>query len=186
MVILEEYHLLSADSARVDIGKPTLCTQMATAGKRNIRFVFSNQLLSPLPEEVLGNVSCRIVMRMTNPKCLWIAQRSMGLTPEQAAGIPELGLREAVVQYGDYPAPFKVRVDELSFPPPPDNSELELVAQAFLDQTTWTRAGAGTGHYRRCPEGLPPVGRASDRTYTPALRCPRHGPCPRSQGTQNP
>ena len=142
MVILEEYHLLSADSARVDIGKPTLCTQMATAGKRNIRFVFSNQLLSPLPEEVLGNVSCRIVMRMTNPKCLWIAQRSMGLTPEQAAGIPELGLREAVVQYGDYPAPFKVRVDELSFPPPPDNSELELVAQAFLDQTTWTEDGA--------------------------------------------
>jgi len=141
LVIQEEHHLFSADPARTDIGRPTLCTQVATAGKRNIRFVFSNQLLN-FPEEILGNLGCRIVMRLTNPKCLWVAQRSMGLTPEQAVHVPELGFREAIVQYGDYPAPFKVRVDELSFPPPPEDSVLEVLAQAFLDQTTWTESEA--------------------------------------------
>jgi len=141
MVFLEEYHLLSADPARADIGKPTLCTQVATAGKRNIRFVFSNQLLS-FPDEILGNLGCRIVMRLLNPRCLWVAQRSMGLTPEQAVHIPELGFREAIVQYGDYPAPFKVRVDELSFPPPPEEAALEAAAQAFLAETAWTEEKA--------------------------------------------
>ena len=141
MVVLEEYHLFSADPARVDIGKPTLCTQVATAGKRNIRFVFSNQLLN-FPEEILGNLGCRIVMRLSNPKCLWVAQRSMGLTPDQAAKFPELGFREAVVQYGDYPAPFKVRVDELSFPPPPNGAELELLAQDFLAGVRWAEEAA--------------------------------------------
>jgi len=141
LVIFEEYHLFSADTARADIGKPTLCTQVATAGKRNIRFVFSNQLLN-FPEEILGNVGCKIVMRLSNPKCLWVAQHWMGLTKEQAANVPELGVREAIVQYGDYASPFKVRVDELSFPPPPDPAELEVMAQVFLDGTAWTEDGA--------------------------------------------
>ncbi|MGB2754289.1 MAG: hypothetical protein WBD75_08070 [Phycisphaerae bacterium] len=136
MVFLEEYHLLSADPARADIGKPTLCTQVATAGKRNIRFVFSNQLFN-FPDEILGNLGCRIVMRLLNPRCLWVAQRSMGLTAEHAVHLPELGFREAVVQYGDYPAPFKVRVDELSFPPPPDDAALEESAQNFLASVRW-------------------------------------------------
>jgi len=61
----------------------------------------------------------------------------MGLTPEQAANMPELGFREAIVQYGDHPAPFKVRVDELSFPKPPDGAELELQAQDFLAGVRW-------------------------------------------------
>jgi hypothetical protein len=141
MVVLEEYHLFSADPARVDIGKPTLCTQVATAGKRNIRFVLSNQLLN-FPEEILGNMGCKIVMRLSNPRCLWIAQRSMGLTPDQAAKFPELGFREAIVQYGDYPTPFKVRVDELSFPPPPNGAELELLAQDFLAGVRWAEEAA--------------------------------------------
>jgi len=141
MVFLEEYHLLSADPARADIGKPTLCTQVATAGKRNIRFVFSNQLFN-FPDEILGNLGCRIVMRLLNPRCLWVAQRSMGLTAEHAVHLPELGFREAIVQYGDYPAPFKVRVDELSFPPPPEEAALEAAAQAFLAETTWTEEKA--------------------------------------------
>jgi len=141
MVVLDEYHLFSADPSRVDIGKPALCTQVATAGKRNIRFVLSNQLLN-FPEEILGNMGCKIVMRLSNPRCLWTAQKSMGLKQEQAAKIPELGFREAIVQYGDHPAPFKVRVDELSFPKPPDGAELELLAQDFLAGVRWAEEAA--------------------------------------------
>lgn len=138
MIVLEEFHLMTADPARADIGRPTLCTQVATAGKRGIRFVFSNQLLSTFPDDILGNLACRVVMRLSNPKCLWVAQRSLGLTPEQATKIPELAFREAIVQYGDYPAPFKIRVDELSFPPPPDEAALEEAAREFLAQVAWT------------------------------------------------
>lgn len=155
LIILEEYHLFSADAARTDIGRPTLCTQVATAGKRGLRFIFSNQLLN-FPEEILGNLGCRIVMRLSNPKCLWVAQRSMGLTPEQAARLPELGFREALVQYGDHPTPFKVRVDELSFPPPPAEATLEEAAQAFLASVRWAEEAA----VHEPPEDLPITGDA--------------------------
>jgi len=138
LVALDELHMFCSDAARVDIGKPTLSTLVATGGKRNLRFLVASQLLSGFPEEILGNVACRIIMRLSNPKCIWLAQRSMGLLLEQAAKIPELKPREAMAQYNSYPAAFKVRVDELSFPPPPEPAALEAMAQAFLAQSTWT------------------------------------------------
>jgi hypothetical protein len=138
LIVIEEPHLLTADEHRLDIGKSVLPTLAATGGKRNIQLVLCNQLMSNLPPEILGNLGCRIVTRLANPRCIWMAQQSLGLTPEQAAQIQELEKREVIVQYADYPAAFKVRVDELSFPPPPDEAALESAAESFLAQVTWS------------------------------------------------
>jgi DNA-binding PadR family transcriptional regulator len=61
----------------------------------------------------------------------------MGLYPEQAKSIPQLEKREVIVSFTGYPKPFKVRVDEFSFPPKLDEMTMEASAQHFLGQVTW-------------------------------------------------
>ena len=39
--------------------------------------------------------------------------------------------------YADHPTAFMVRVNELSFPPEPDEMAIEASAQRFLEQVTW-------------------------------------------------
>ena len=138
MLILEELHLLVADPARMDIGGPILSTLFATGAKRNIVLVLSNNLMGNLPPAILGNLSCRIITRLTDPKCIWAAQHSTGLKPEQAAKLSELPERTVLVQYAGHPSPFLVRVDELSFPPRPDEAALDQAAQTFLSQAKWS------------------------------------------------
>ena len=137
MFVIDEAHLLAARADRIDIGASTVQSVFATGGKRNIRLVWSNQLMSNTGDQILANLGCRIVTRLTNPKCIWTAQRSMGLTPEQAQRIPELNKREVIVQYGDCPRPFLVRVDDLRFLPRPDEAEIDATAEAFLARVTW-------------------------------------------------
>lgn len=139
-VFLDELHLLLADDSRTDIGSPMLSAIFAIGAKRNIGLVVSNQLVHTLPEQILGNISCRIVMGLTHPKCLFAAQRSLGLSAGQAAKLAELGPREVMVHYGGHPTPFLCRIDELSFAEPPSGSELDKAAQDFLDTVTWTEA----------------------------------------------
>jgi len=141
LCVIEEVHLLLADERRIDIGSSTLSTLAATGAKRGIQLGLSNQLMSILPPAVLGNLGSRIVTRLTNPQCLWTAQRSMGMAPEQAARISELELREVIVQYGGHPSPLRVRVDELSFPPRPSDAEIQADVEAFLSEVNWTEDG---------------------------------------------
>jgi len=141
LCVIEEVHLLLADERRIDIGSSTLSTLAATGAKRGIQLGLSNQLMSILPPAVLGNLGSRIVTRLTNPQCIWTAQRSMGMAPEQAARISELELREVIVQYGGHPSPLRVRVDELSFPPRPSDDEIQADVEAFLSEVNWREDG---------------------------------------------
>jgi hypothetical protein len=100
--------------------------------------VLSNQLISKLDEEIFGNLGCRIITRLANPRDIWLIQQSMGLAPEQAKSITRLEKREVIVSYGGNPTPFKVRVDEFTFPPMPDEMAMEKNAQAFLDEVVWS------------------------------------------------
>lgn len=136
-LFLDEQHLFRADKSRIDIGSATLENLFATGAKRGLRTVLSNQLISKLDEQILGTLGCRIITRLTNPRCMLLIQQSMALSHAQAASITKLEKREVIVAYGDHPTPFKVRVDELSFPPKPDEMALEKIAQDFLDKVTW-------------------------------------------------
>ncbi len=134
---LDEHHLFSADKGRNDIGSSTLEGLFATGAKRGLRIVLSNQLISKLDEQIFGNIGCRIITRLANPRDIWLIQQSMGLSPEQAKSITRLEKREIIVSYGGSPTPFKVRVDELSFPPKLDEMTMENIAQDFLSQVNW-------------------------------------------------
>ena len=61
----------------------------------------------------------------------------MRLSTAQSAKIAQLNKREVIVMYADHPTPFMVRVNEISFPPTPDEMDLEKNAQDFLAQVTW-------------------------------------------------
>ena len=134
---LDEHHLFSADKGRNDIGSSTLEGLFATGAKRGIRIILSNQLISQLDEQIIGNIGCRIITRLANPRDIWFIQQSMGLSPGQAKSITRLEKREIIVSYGGSPTPFKVRVDELSFPPKLDETTMENIAQDFLKQVNW-------------------------------------------------
>jgi len=134
---LDEQHLFRADKGRNNIGSTTLEGLFATGAKRGLRIVLSNQLISSLDEQIFGNIGCRIITRLANPRDIWLIQQSMGLYPEQAKSITRLEKREIIVSYGGCPTPFKVRVDQFTFPPKPDEMALEKMAQDFLSQVNW-------------------------------------------------
>ena len=135
---IDEAQLLSSDESRNDIGTSSLVNLFSTGGKRGIRAIYGTQLLTGTDSGILGNMACRIITRLVNPKCIWLAQQSMRLSPAQAAKITQLKKREVIVVCADHPTPFMVRVNELSFPPEPDETVLEASAQRFLEQVTWT------------------------------------------------
>ena len=145
-LLLDEEHLFGSDEGRNDIGSAALATLSATGAKRGLRLALSNQYLSNLSEGILGNLGCRIITRLPNPKCIWFAQQSMGLSPPQARRIAQLEKREVIVATSDHPTPFMVRVNEFSFPEKPDDTYLEKIAQDFLSQqVTWTEDSCQAG-----------------------------------------
>jgi len=136
-LLVDEKHLFDSDKGRNDIGSAALATLSATGAKRGLRLALCNQHLSSLDEGILGNIGCRIITRLPNPKCIWFAQQSMGLYPPQARRITQLRKREVIVMSSDHPTPFAVRVNEFTFPEKPDDMYLEKMAQDFLSQITW-------------------------------------------------
>jgi hypothetical protein len=133
-VVVEEPHMLSSEKARQDIGENTLCRIFRTARKRNIGLGLCDQIPSALPEPVLGNLGCRIVMRLTNAKCIWSLQNSMGLNRKQAEAIAALEPRQAIVQCGFHPRPFMIEVPEITFPQKPSQEQLYQQAQVLLSK----------------------------------------------------
>jgi len=132
MLMIEELHYQAADPRRMDIGHSALVTAFATGGKRNIQLVLTNHLISNLPPEILGNLGCRMITRLSNPRCIAVAQHFMGLTFGQSEKPASLQERQIIVQYIDHATPFLVRVDEVILPPRPAEAELQRLAQAFL------------------------------------------------------
>jgi len=136
--IIDEAHRLESDKNRNDIGPSPFESIFETGAKRGIHLVLSDQIISRTAAGVLGNIGCRIVTQLPNPKCIWVAQQSMGLSRAQAKRITELKKREVIVKYSGHPTPFLVKVQELSFPPKPDEMCLEKIAQDFLSEVTWS------------------------------------------------
>ena len=138
LVIIEEAHMLASEKSRMDIGESVLCRMFRTARKRGIALVLCDQVPSELPPAILGNLACRIVMRLVNARCIWSLQSSMGLDKKQAEAITTLEQRQAVVQYTLHPTPFAIEVPQLNFPAKPQQSQLYQQAQELLSKTTWT------------------------------------------------
>lgn len=119
IIIIEEAHMLASEQSRQDIGENVLCRMFRTARKRGIALILCDQVPSQLPDAILGNLACRIVMRLTNARCIWSLQNSMGLDRQQAEAITALETRQAVLQYTLHPTPFAIEVPLLSFPAKP-------------------------------------------------------------------
>ncbi|MHC4534761.1 MAG: ATP-binding protein [Planctomycetota bacterium] len=135
-LFLNEQHLPRAEKGRNDIGGTILEELFATGLKQGLRIILSNQIVSHL-NHMLGNLECRIITRSKALKEIWHIQQSMGLSHAQTRSIPKLKKREAIVSYGGYPTPFKVRIDDFTFPPKQNEIVLERNAQAFLSQVYW-------------------------------------------------
>jgi len=151
---IDEHHLLRADRGRNDIGSDTLEGLFATGAKRGLRIVLSNQIISKLDEGIFGNLGCRVITRVANPRDILLIRQSMGMSLEQAKGITQLEKREVIVSYGGHPKPFKVKVDEFSFPPKPDDEILERNAQAFLEEVAWNEDSMLAGGPVESPEAI--------------------------------
>ncbi len=86
----------------------------------------------------MGNLACRIVMRLANAPCIWSLQNSMGLDREQAETIASLEQRRAVVHYTLHPTPFAIEIPLMDFPAKPQDSQLRQQAEGLLSQIKWT------------------------------------------------
>jgi len=140
-VAIDEEHRLHTDKSRDDMGFSPIVDLFATGAKRGIQLAISTQFLSGIHPAVLANLGCRIITFLSNPRCIWLAQQSLGLSPLQAKRITRLKEREVIVAYAGYPTPFLVRVNQFTFPAKPDELSLERNAQDFLAQVTWTEDG---------------------------------------------
>jgi hypothetical protein len=136
-LFMDEQHFLKEAKNRNDIGDTAVQAIASTGAKRGLRLVLANQLISELDSKILGNLACKIITRLTSPADIGIIQKSMGLSPDQALSITRLEKRQIIASYIDYQMPFKVRVDEFSFPPGLDEMAMEKISQDFLSQVTW-------------------------------------------------
>ncbi len=137
LVIIEEAHMLSSEKARQDIGENILCRMFRTARKRGIGLILCDQVPSELPPAILGNLACRIVMRLANARCIWSIQNSMGLDRKQAEAISTMEPRKAVVHYTLHPTPFAIEIPEINLPAKPQESELRRQAEEYLSKSQW-------------------------------------------------
>ena len=138
VVIIEEAHMLASEKTRQDIGESVLCRMFRTARKRGIALILCDQVPSELPPAILGNLACRIVMRLVNARCIWSVQSSMGLDRRQAEAIATMEQRRAVVQYTLHPHPFAIEVPKMSFPAKPEEPELRRQAEDLLSTIQWS------------------------------------------------
>jgi len=137
MVVIEEFHRLMTDPRRMDIGKALLPDLFRRARKRWLLFVLLDQVPGLLPPAVLANLGVSMALRLSDPRSLWAMGESMSLAPEQAAMLPELQKREAIVRYSAYPHPFLARIGDLTFGPKPPEAEIRRRAQEALAGVRW-------------------------------------------------
>ena len=137
VVIIEEAHMLTSEKSRQDIGESILCRMFRMARKRGIALILCDQVPSELPPAILGNLACRIVMRLINARCIWSMQSSMGLDRRQAEAIAFMEQRRAVVHYTLHPRPFAIQLPELIFPEKPQEIELRRQAEEMISQIRW-------------------------------------------------
>ena len=138
VIIIEEPHMLASEKARQDIGESVLCRMFRTARKRGIALILCDQVPSELPPAILGNLACRIVMRLTNARCIWSIQSSMSLERKQVEAIAALQPRRAVVQYTLLPTPFMIEVPQMDFPAKPQGTSLLKHTGELLSKTQFS------------------------------------------------
>jgi hypothetical protein len=129
VLVLEEAHnIASRDKMRMgryDLGDPISVRILRTGRKHGICVVVIDQTPSELAPAVLGNVSTRIVFRLTNSPCINAIAYSMGLDRTQAEKLAEMPLRRAVVQTARIPKPFLLNVLEIPERQRPSAEELK-------------------------------------------------------------
>jgi DNA helicase HerA-like ATPase len=135
LVIIEEAHMLASEKSRQDIGENILSRMFRTARKRGIALVLCDQIPGELPPAILGNLACRIVMRLSDARSIWSIQSSMGLNRKQAEAVSRMKPRRAVVHYTLHPTPFEIEVPELCFPEKPEEQQLRQEAEDILSKT---------------------------------------------------
>jgi hypothetical protein len=125
--VVEEAHIAMSRQKmwRFDLGEPLTVRELRTCRKRGLSLVIVDQVPSELPAAVLGNVSTRIVFRLTNSPCLGAIEDSMGLNREQVTELSELPRRRAVVQSASQPKPFLMEVIDVPRGRPASREELE-------------------------------------------------------------
>ena len=151
VALIEEAHLQASAKERMDIGENILSRCFRLARKRGIALILCDQIPSELPPAIVGNLGCRVVMRLANPRDIWALQTSMGLDRDQALALSELQKRQAVVHYSLYPHAFMVQVPHMSFPPKPQEAELLASGEGILSESRWSETDSTLAHGKTIP-----------------------------------
>jgi hypothetical protein len=115
ILLMEEAHMTFSPvkMKRYDLGELPVIRELRMCRKFGLSIIVVNQTIFDLPGAVLGNLSTRMVFRLTNSPCLTSISRTMGLNKWQFDEIGELVRRMAVVQSADSPKPFLARIGEI-------------------------------------------------------------------------
>jgi len=138
VLVMEEVHLLVSRQKmkRSDLGEPLIVRHLRTARKYGVSTIVLDQSPSELPAALLGNVSSRIVFRLTNSPCIRAISHSMGLDNAQITEMAELLPRRVVIQSAKIPRPFMIEVLQIPERYRPSERELrqrEEESLALLD-----------------------------------------------------
>jgi hypothetical protein len=135
ILVWEEMHLFASRQkmARHDLSEPLAVRLLRTGRKHGVSVVAIDQIPSEIPAGVLGNLSTRIVFRLTNSPCINAIAYSMGLDRPQAEGLAELPPRRAVMQTTRIPKPFLLNVVEIPERQRPSTEELREREKGSLE-----------------------------------------------------
>jgi hypothetical protein len=113
--VVEEAHRSTAQvlEKRPDLGEPLVYDCTRTGRKRNVRFLFVEQVIAGVPYQILGNVSNRIIGRITDGRSLRIMQQVTGWNDDQVDFIRHMPARHWVIQTPSLPDGTFVKVPEL-------------------------------------------------------------------------
>ncbi|MFH1373256.1 MAG: DUF87 domain-containing protein [bacterium] len=114
--VVEEAHRATAKvlEKRPDLGEPLLYDLVRTGRKRGAKFVFVEQVIAGIPYQILGNINCRIIGRISDGRSLIALAQITGWDDDQLDFIRELPPRHFVIQTPLIPDGAVFKVPDLS------------------------------------------------------------------------
>lgn len=116
IIVIEEVHRYCyvGIKNRSDLREPIILSFAREIRKRNVSLIFTDQLVSLTPKQLLGNIDTFLIFRLINSSCIKAISDSCSLYPQQKELIPTLPKQVAIVHSGALSQPYLVEI--IDFP----------------------------------------------------------------------
>lgn len=136
-VLDEAQRFLEGNHSGTVIGQPAIFDLVATLRKRSSGLLVATQLVSRLPDVVLGNMATQIYFQTLDGDSISKIGKSLSLSHEQMEFLPEIPARCALMRHPNVAKPFLVRIPDLNLEHIMTEEQLNEIMAPILASLKW-------------------------------------------------